>query len=417
MSMNPSASSQEEAPLKYICGIDVGSQSCAGCVYRLDKSLVVKPLAFANAKEGWNVLLDKLTQLDALPKQILIGMEATARYSENLYHALEQRGYRLCLLHPGQTHQFHERQGLRAKTDRLDAITIARVLLSGEARASYIPDEQVATYRELVRLHSQLSEQVARYQNQIHALVVVLFPEFTQVFADPCLPSALSVLKVYPSAQAMAQAEEAALYALLRMHKHAHYGHPTAKKLLSLASTSVSSQRAEAGRSLSLRILCGQLEQTQKYLEELQAELEQLIANDPAAKSLQQIPEFGTQTVAVLRAELGDVDRFARTDQAIAYAGLDVQIKESGLWKGKAKLSKRGSGLLRQMLYLAALRSLHLQGSAFGAYYQRLVARGLKKGSALMAVMRKMLAVTVHLLKHVQEDYDPSKVGVGNLAG
>jgi len=415
--MNPSASSQEEAPLKYICGIDVGSQSCAGCVYRLDKSLVVKPLAFANAKEGWNVLLDKLTQLDALPKQILIGMEATARYSENLYHALEQRGYRLCLLHPGQTHQFHERQGLRAKTDRLDAITIARVLLSGEARASYIPDEQVATYRELVRLHSQLSEQVARYQNQIHALVVVLFPEFTQVFADPCLPSALSVLKVSPSAQAMAQAEEAALYALLRMHKHAHYGHPTAKKLLSLASTSVSSQRAEAGRSLSLRILCGQLEQTQKYLEELQVELEQLIANDPATKSLQQIPEFGTQTVAVLRAELGDVDRFARTDQAIAYAGLDVQIKESGLWKGKAKLSKRGSGLLRQMLYLAALRSLHLQGSAFGAYYQRLVARGLKKGSALMAVMRKMLAVTVHLLKHEQEDYDRSLVAVGNLAG
>ena len=136
--------------------------------------------------------------------------------------------------------------------------------------------------------------------------------------------------------------------------------------------------------------------------------MEQLIANDPAAKSLQQIPEFGTQTVAVLRAELGDVDRFARTDQAIAYAGLDVQIKESGLWKGKAKLSKRGSGLLRQMLYLAALRSLHLQGSAFGAYYQRLVARGRKYGSALMAVMRKMLAVTVHLLKHVQEDYDRS---------
>ena len=121
--------------------------------------------------------------------------------------------------------------------------------------------------------------------------------------------------------------------------------------------------------------------------------------------------------MAVLRAELGDVQRFARIDEVIAYGGMDIEIKESGVWKGRAKLSKRGSGLLRQMLYLAALRSLHLQGSAFGAYYQRLVARGLKKGSALMAVMRKMLAVTVHLLKHVQEDYDPSKVAVGNLAG
>jgi len=46
-----------------------------------------------------------------------------------------------------------------------------------------------------------------------------------------------------------------------------------------------------------------------------------------------------------------------------------------------------------------------------------LVERGLKKGSALMAVMRKMLAVAAHLLTHEREDYDPSKVGVGLLAG
>src|SRR5215831_8455251 len=167
MRMTPSASSEEKATIKYVCGIDIGSQSCAGCIYRPEKSLVGKPLVFANCKEGWDVLLNKLIPLEALPQEILIGMEATARYSENLYHALEQRGYRLYLLHPGQTQQFHERQGLRAKTDRLDAMTIARVLLSGEARSGYIPNEQVATYRELVRLHTQLSEEAARYQNQI----------------------------------------------------------------------------------------------------------------------------------------------------------------------------------------------------------------------------------------------------------
>jgi len=67
--------------------------------------------------------------------------------------------------------------------------------------------------------------------------------------------------------------------------------------------------------------------------------------------------------------------RFARTDEVIAYGGMDIEIKESGLWKGKAKLSKRGSGLLRWMLYMAALRSISLEGSAFGTYYQRLVSR------------------------------------------
>src|SRR5581483_5816341 len=108
----------------------------------------------------------------------MIGMEATSRYHEKLSYELKQKGYQTHLLHPGQTHHFHQRQGLRAKTDRLAALTIARVLLSGEERLGYLPSEQIATYRELVRLYTQLSEEIARYQNQIQVLVVVLFPEF-----------------------------------------------------------------------------------------------------------------------------------------------------------------------------------------------------------------------------------------------
>jgi len=120
--------------------------------------------------------------------------------------------------------------------------------------------------------------------------------------------------------------------------------------------------------------------------------------------------------VAVLRAELGDVQRFSRTDEVIAYGGMDIEIKESGLWKGKAKLSKRGSGLVRRVLYMTALRCIHRDGSPFGVYYQRLVERGRKSGSALMAVMRKMLAVAAHLLRHQEEEYDPNKV-CGSRAG
>ena len=104
------------------------------------------------------------------------------------------------------------------------------------------------------------------------------------------------------------------------------------------------------------------------------------------------------------------MQRFARTDEVIAYGGMDIEIKESGLWKGKAKLSKRGSGLLRRVLYMTALRCIHREDSAFGAYYRRLVERGRKYGSALMAVMRKLLAVAAHLLMHEGEEYDPQKV-------
>ena len=79
---------------------------------------------------------------------------------------------------------------------------------------------------------------------------------------------------------------------------------------------------------------------------------------------------------------------------------MDVTVRESGKWKGQRKLSKRGSGALRRCLFLAALGSLRTRtGSAFGAYYRALEARGLRGYRALVAVMRKMLVVAYHLLK------------------
>ena len=62
----------------------------------------------------------------------------------------------------------------------------------------YVPSEQVVTYRERVRLHTQLWDTAASYHNEIQALIVVLFPEFTQVTACPCLPTALAVRNRLP---------------------------------------------------------------------------------------------------------------------------------------------------------------------------------------------------------------------------
>ena len=61
----------------------------------------------------------------------------------------------------------------------------------------------------------------------------------------------------------MTEAGVEPLFQLLRAQKRAHYGHPTAQKLVALAKTSVSSGRALTGRSVSLRILCDQLEHPQ----------------------------------------------------------------------------------------------------------------------------------------------------------
>ena len=61
---------------------------------------------------------------------------------------------------------------------------------------------------------------------------------------------------------------------------------------------------------MSLRILCDQLEHTQANLARLEAEIEQLLTNDPGVKGLQQVPEFGPKTVAVLRGSTGGCGAF-----------------------------------------------------------------------------------------------------------
>jgi transposase len=140
----------------------------------------------------------------------------------------------LCLLHPAQTHHFAQQGGLRAKTDHVDALSIARTLLSGEARAGSVPTERVATYRELVRLHTQFSDDVARYKNEMHALLVVLFPEFSQVFADPTRPTALALLKLYPNPAALVTAGVEVLTQKLQELSPRRYGRAAAQQLISL---------------------------------------------------------------------------------------------------------------------------------------------------------------------------------------
>lgn len=205
---------------------------------------------------------------------------------------------------PGPTHLCHKQQGLRAKTDRLDALTIARVLLRGEERAGSIPSDQMATSRERVRVHAQLSEEAAGSQNPIPALGVVLFPAFTQIVAEPCLPRARAVLKAYPDAQSVAHTGVEAISQMLRAVPKPQYGRPPAKTLVAAAQASGRMPEWSClERLASFRILCEQREHPQSNRKRLEEELEPRVTTDSETRGLRQRPERGVETGAVVRAE------------------------------------------------------------------------------------------------------------------
>ncbi len=125
-------------------------------------------------------------------------------------------------------------------------------------------------------------------------------------------------------------------------------------------------------------------------------------------KYLDSIPGVSPFLAAVLLAELTPIDRFERIDQIIAYAGLDPSVKQSGGKVGKnGALSKRGSPILRNALYLAAFGSF--AHPPMKQVYERYKSRKLPHTTIMCILSRKILRIGVSLLKK-RRVFDPKKL-------
>jgi transposase len=145
----------------------------------------------------------------------------------------------------------------------------------------------------------------------------------------------------------------------------------------------------------------------QTRIAELEATLAEVLRDDPPSQHLQgEVPGLGPLWAAIIRAELGDVTRFSRVDQVIAYAGLEPRTNDSGRYAGQRHLSKRGPGAWRHALYMAALVAVRFRAE-WRAGYQRLLDRGRAKKEALTILSRKLLKVIYHLWR-TDASYNPA---------
>jgi transposase len=347
---------------------------------------------------------------------VLIGLEATGVLWEPLYEAVNQAGYSVLVLNPRQTASWAQSLGLRAKTDGLDAHTLARGLLAGYARASVLPSETLQSLRTLTRARRDLVQSQTAARQRLHDELVPLFPELMGQgphHADLVDPVMLALLSRYSSAQAIAHAPLAELTATLAEASGNHWGEGEAQALHHLARHSAASSRAVAARSLVVRTLALHLRDLRARLAELEAAIATVLQDDDEAQRLQEIPGIGPQNAAIIRAELGDVSRFSRVDQVIAYAGLEPRTHESGRFAGQKRLSKRGPGALRHALSLATLVAVRFR-TEWRARYQRLLERGRAKKEALTILSRSLLKVIYHLLC-TGASYDPARVGASRI--
>jgi transposase len=146
-------------------------------------------------------------------------------------------------------------------------------------------------------------------------------------------------------------------------------------------------------RSL-VRRLTADLEQIEKQLQQLQTQNTSL---NERVEKLQTITGVGTVTALGVLAELPELGTLNRR-QAAALAGLAPHPRESGNWQGRRSIGG-GRPAVRRALYMAALVAAHTN-DVLKTFYQRLRAAGKPAKVALTAVMRKLIVLMNHLLKH-----------------
>jgi hypothetical protein len=127
-------------------------------------------------------------------------------------------------------------------------------------------------------------------------------------------------------------------------------------------------------------------------------------------RRLQQVPGIGPINALTILAEAGDLRRFGHHRQFLKFCGLDLATHQSGQFRGRTKLSKRGNARLRRALWMAAQVAVRQRENGFRAKFERYVARDRHdpdlRRKALTAVAAKMARV-VHALIKGGADYRP----------
>lgn len=147
----------------------------------------------------------------------------------------------------------------------------------------------------------------------------------------------------------------------------------------------------------------------QKQLKEIEKEMELLIQRNTdlkrRIKHLESIPGISFVSAATVVGETLGFTGFTNAKQLTSYAGFDVVLKESGAYKGKTRISKKGNKNIRAALYMPAMTAVRCNPT-LRKFYQRLKPTKAKPMIALVAVERKLLVLMYSLWKN-EMDYDP----------
>jgi transposase len=244
-----------------------------------------------------------------------------------------------------------------AKTDKIDARTLAKLLAGGFLPAVWLPDEQTRILRRRISARAQLVRQRTRAKNQVHATLIRNLkgkPPVSDLFGARG--------RRWLAAQVLPPDERETVAACLRQ----------------------------------IEFLDGEIALVERTL------AEQVLAS-PEMRRLLTLPGVNFVTAAAVVAAIGDIGRFPTARRLVSYLGLDPRVHQSGVEPARhGRISKQGPGETRHVLVEAAWHATRTPGP-LRAFHERIAAR--RGGNvATVAVARKLAVIAWHMLSR-GEDY------------
>ena len=377
--------------MKIFVGIDIAKLNHFASAISSDGEILMEPFKFTNDGDGFSLLESNLASICDDKDNIIIGLESTAHYGDNLVRYLVASFYKVCVLNPIKTSTMRKNNIRKTKTDKVDTYIIAKTLMFQESlRFVTFYDLDLMDLKQLGRFRQKTIKQRTRLKIQLTSYVDQVFPELQYFFKSGLhQKSVYALLKEAPTPKAIASMHMTHLANLLKVNSHGHFTKEQAKELRVLAQKSVGA--SDSALSIQITHTISQIELLDSQLEQVEAEMADIMKfNDSVIMT---IPGIGYINGGMILGEIGDVHRFSNPNKLLAFAGLDPSVYQSGNFQAKrTRMSKRGSRVLRYALINAA-HNVVKNNATFKTYYDKKMAEGRSHYNALGHCAGKLVRI------------------------
>ena len=374
-------------------GIDIAKLNHFAAAISSEGEVLIEPFKFTNDNDGFCQLTSRLVSYEK--DELIIGLESTAHYGNNLLFFLVPKGYKVVLINPIQTSAMRKNNIRKTKTDKVDTLLICKVLMMQPHRFVSLYDIALMQLKNLGRFRQKTVKQRTRLKIQLTSYVDQVFPELQYFFKSGIHhKGCYALLKEAPSPEAIASMHLTHLTHLLEANSHGHFKKETAAELRVLAQKSV----GNSDKSLSIQITHSieQIELLDRQLEQIESEMEDIVRSLDSV--IMTIPGIGYVNGGMILGEIGDISRFSNPSKLLAFAGLDPAVYQSGNFEAKhTRMSKRGSRALRYALINAA-HNVVKNNRTFRSYYDQKKSEGRTHYAALGHCAGKLVRIIYKML-------------------